>query len=98
MARSAILQRCRQPDIGERTVGERTVGERPPRVPRGTLKRSAAEIDYIHASPVGRGLVERPEDWPWASCRDRGTGRAGIIPLDTESCEALLSQLPTNFT
>ena len=24
-------------------------------------------IDYIHANPVRRGLVERPEDWKWSS-------------------------------
>jgi putative transposase len=27
-------------------------------------------IDYIHMNPVRRGLVERPEDWPWSSARD----------------------------
>jgi putative transposase len=26
-------------------------------------------IEYIHLNPVRRGLVERPEDWPWSSCR-----------------------------
>ena len=26
-------------------------------------------IDYIHANPVRRGLVEHPEDWPWSSAR-----------------------------
>ena len=26
-------------------------------------------IDYIHMNPVRRGLVEKPEDWPWSSCR-----------------------------
>ncbi|MCA9099475.1 MAG: hypothetical protein KDA36_13860, partial [Planctomycetaceae bacterium] len=24
-------------------------------------------IDYIHANPVRRGLVERPADWKWSS-------------------------------
>ena len=28
-----------------------------------------AVVDYIHNSPVGRGLVERPKDWPWSSAR-----------------------------
>jgi putative transposase len=27
-------------------------------------------IDYIHNNPVQRGLVNRPEDWPWSSARD----------------------------
>ena len=26
-------------------------------------------IDYIHANPVRRGLVERPTDWKWSSAR-----------------------------
>jgi putative transposase len=26
-------------------------------------------IDYIHANPVRRGLVERPTDWEWSSAR-----------------------------
>ncbi len=26
-------------------------------------------IDYIHANPVRRGLVERPTDWRWSSAR-----------------------------
>lgn len=26
-------------------------------------------IDYIHMNPVRRGLVEKPEDWPWSSYR-----------------------------
>lgn len=26
-----------------------------------------AAIDYIHANPVRRGLVERPTDWKWSS-------------------------------
>src|SRR5207302_1617418 len=28
-----------------------------------------AVIAYIHANPVRRGLVERPEDWEWSSAR-----------------------------
>ena len=29
-----------------------------------------ALIEYIHLNPVRRGLVTRPEDWPWSSARD----------------------------
>ena len=28
------------------------------------------KIHYIHANPVRRGLVVRPEDWPWSSVHD----------------------------
>ncbi len=26
-------------------------------------------VDYIHANPVRRGLVQVPSDWPWSSAR-----------------------------
>jgi len=29
-----------------------------------------ALIEYVHLNPVRRGLVKRPEDWPWSSARD----------------------------
>lgn len=34
-------------------------------------------IEYIHMNPVRRGLVTRPEDWPWSSAR----WYAGIQPV-----------------
>ena len=29
-----------------------------------------ALVEYVHLNPVRRGLVKRPEDWPWSSFRD----------------------------
>lgn len=29
-----------------------------------------ALAEYIHLNPVRRGLVKRPEDWPWSSASD----------------------------
>ena len=44
-----------------------------------------AEIDYVHANPVRRGLCERPEEWPWGSAADyAGTG-SGPLSLDLDS-------------
>jgi putative transposase len=37
-------------------------------------------IDYVHLNPVRRGLVERPEDWPWSSAR----WYAGLRPVPLE--------------
>jgi putative transposase len=37
-------------------------------------------IEYIHMNPVRRGLVERPEDWPWSSAQ----WYAGIAPVMIE--------------
>jgi len=29
-----------------------------------------ALVEYVHLNPVRRGLVQRPEDWPWSSFHD----------------------------
>jgi putative transposase len=39
-----------------------------------------ARIEYIHANPVRRGLVERAEDWEWSSAR----WYSGIRPVAIE--------------
>jgi putative transposase len=33
------------------------------------------KIEYIHANPVRRGLVDSPEQWPWSSARAWQTGK-----------------------
>jgi putative transposase len=43
-------------------------------------------IDYIHNNPVRRGLVARPEDWPWSSARDWADMGEGPIHIDKETC------------
>ncbi len=47
-------------------------------------------IDYIHANPVRRGLVARPEEWTWSSCRAWTYDEPGWIRVDKESCNASL--------
>lgn len=43
-------------------------------------------FDYMHLNPVRRGLVIKPEDWHWSSCRsfalDESTRRACPIRID----------------
>ena len=39
-------------------------------------------IEYIHANPVRRGLVERPIDWYWSSAGFWEGDRAGPIKMD----------------
>jgi putative transposase len=38
---------------------------------RNVIERSTLDrvVDYLHANPVRRGLVGRPEDWEWSSAR-----------------------------
>jgi putative transposase len=48
-----------------------------------------AMIDYIHANPVRRGLVARPEDWEWSSAR----WYAGLRPVKLEMDDSVLAEL-----
>jgi putative transposase len=48
-----------------------------------------AMIDYLHANPVRRGLVTRPEDWEWSSAR----WFAGIRPVPIEIDDMVLREL-----
>ena len=42
-------------------------------------------VKYIHANPVRRGLVIRPEDWPWSSARDWAGLGPNLIAVDMDS-------------
>lgn len=41
-------------------------------------------VEYIHANPVRRGLVEHPTDWPWSSA----SWYAGMdgVELEMDAC------------
>ena len=39
-------------------------------------------IDYIHANPVRRGLVERASDWEWSSAAFLQIGGDSLIPVN----------------
>jgi putative transposase len=41
------------------------------------------KLHYMHLNPVKRGLVERPEDWRWSSCRFYQTGERGRVTIDS---------------
>ncbi|MFO1092990.1 MAG: transposase [Planctomycetaceae bacterium] len=58
------------------TVAEGTIIRRRFWQPGGGYDRSVEQlatlqsmIDYIHANPVRRGLVDRPENWVWSSAQ-----------------------------
>jgi putative transposase len=42
------------------------------------------KIDYMHRNPVKRGLVAKPEDWPWSSYRHHATGIAGVVEIESD--------------
>jgi REP-associated tyrosine transposase len=41
------------------------------------------DLKYIHRNPVKRGLVEKPEDWPWSSYRHYALDEQGIVAVES---------------
>jgi len=50
---------------------------------RGEKARSEV-IRYIHRNPVVRGLVAKPEDWPWSSYHHYATGAKGTVEIESQ--------------
>jgi putative transposase len=44
-----------------------------------------AEIDFVHANPIRRGLCATPEDWRWSSAADRNGTGSGPLAIDFTS-------------
>ena len=42
------------------------------------------KLRYMHRNPVRRGLVEKPEDWPWSSFVHYATGKIGAVEIESE--------------
>ena len=40
------------------------------------------KLDYMHANPVKRKLVQHPKDWPWSSWSYYENGENGLIAID----------------
>jgi hypothetical protein len=38
----------------------------------------------MHRDPVRRGLVEKPENWPWSSFVYYATGKIGTAEIESE--------------
>ena len=49
----------------------------------GTAQKKVEKLKYIHRNPVHRGLVARPEDWPWSSYHHYATGEAGTVQIES---------------
>jgi putative transposase len=43
-----------------------------------------AKLRYIHRNPVSRGLVMKPQDWPWSSFRHYATGEVGLVEVESQ--------------
>ena len=49
-----------------------------------TDNKRIEKLRYIHRNPVRRGLVKRPEDWPWSSFRHYATGEEGVVEIESQ--------------
>src|SRR5271165_6808433 len=48
-----------------------------------TKRKRVEKLCYIHRNPVKRGLVEKPEDWPWSSFRHHLTGEESVVEIES---------------
>jgi len=46
-------------------------------------RKFVEKLRYIHGNPVARGLVKKPEDWPWSSFRHYLTGAEGTVEIES---------------
>jgi putative transposase len=47
-------------------------------------EKCVEKLRYIHRNPVRRGLVTKPEDWPWSSFRHYASGEEGTVEIESE--------------
>jgi putative transposase len=48
-----------------------------------TAAKMVGKLKYMHWDPVRRGLVDKPEDWPWSSFRHYATGQEGTVEIES---------------
>jgi putative transposase len=46
-------------------------------------KKHIEKLRYMHRNPVARGLVAKPEDWPWSSFRHYKSGIEGTVEIES---------------
>lgn len=47
-------------------------------------EKRVEKLRYMHRNPVKRGVVEKPEDWPWSSYQHYATGQFGVIEIESQ--------------
>jgi putative transposase len=47
-----------------------------------TTGKRKEKLNYMHANPVVRGLVEHPKDWRWSSWSFYVLGKPGLVGID----------------
>jgi hypothetical protein len=46
-------------------------------------EKPGEKLSYMHRNPVKRGLVPRPEYWPWSSYQHYATGQQGSVEIES---------------
>jgi putative transposase len=49
----------------------------------GREQKLMEKLDYMHRNPAQRGLVTRPEDWPWSGARHYATGEECGVEIES---------------
>jgi putative transposase len=49
-----------------------------------SAEKEIEKLKYLHRNPVVRGLVTRPDDWPWSSYRHYATGSRGAVEIESQ--------------
>jgi len=66
--------------------------------PRPLSIPALEKLRYMHRNPAVRGLVEKPEHWPWSSYRHSLTGATGAVEIESEWTAARRGgRLPKGF-
>ena len=52
------------------------------RLQRLQRQKRREKLEYMHANPVTRELVQHPKDWPWSSFSYYAKGESGFLPID----------------
>ncbi len=47
-------------------------------------EKRVEKLRYMHRNPVNRGLVEKPEDWPWSSFRHYAFSEVGEVEIESQ--------------
>jgi putative transposase len=48
-----------------------------------TAEKVTEKLRYLHRNPIVRGLVTKPEDWPWSSFRHYMAGTEGTVEIES---------------
>jgi putative transposase len=47
-----------------------------------TKGKKTEKLNYMHAHPVTRRLVQHPKEWPWSSWSFYAQGEPGLVRMD----------------